>query len=268
MSSMTTLNLPELTSITSCELINGCTLLNTFTADKLESITDSDYNFPVFNACPALTTLSFPSLKTLSGRVFENFDTLESIDMPVLESIRGFRVFYNCTSLVSIDCPALLSIDGGYAFGGCTALTSVNMPELTDIKTESTFSGCTALTSVNVPKLNVLTASCFSGCSALIELNFPALATISGSGNFTNCTSLKTLRFGSLTSVYYNTQASNTPLSSVYFQMDTPPSNARYLFQSLAATEEERIIYVPGDSDYSSIETYATSAGFTISYTL
>lgn len=147
--------------------------------DKIKKIPPSWCNY-IFYGCTSLTSVSLPSLITVSGidgcsYMFSGCTSLTSISLPNLTKVSGYRgcnnMFYGCTSLTSASLPSLTTISG---YSGCN-----NM-----------FSGCTSLTSVSLPNLTTISGSLgcigiFNGCTSLTDVYFPALTT-SSFGSYTN----------------------------------------------------------------------------------
>lgn len=78
------------TSITECNIQNGCTLIY----------------YQAFNMCTQLGAVTFPaSLKFIGGQAFNG-----------------------CSSLTTVVIPATVESIGGQAFGGCSGLTSITIP--------------------------------------------------------------------------------------------------------------------------------------------
>ena len=135
-----------------------------------------------FYGCTALTTVSFPKLKTISSSqalqaVFSGCSKLTTVEFPELVRIGP-------TSATSTNHRHLYQ-----AFYGTTALASVSFPKLTEIycngtgATYGTFSGCTGLRKIYLPSCTTIAKTSnygneaaakaiFNGCTALTEIHF------------------------------------------------------------------------------------------------
>jgi hypothetical protein len=98
----------------------------------------------MFGGVPELTSISLPSLTTISGNyacgyMFYICSSLTSVSLPLLATINGDNVcrymFYSCTALETISFPELASITGNscfsYMFCQCSKLASIFFPKLT-----------------------------------------------------------------------------------------------------------------------------------------
>ena len=190
--SLTSINLPTLTTISGYNAFYGCYSLTSINLPLLTTISGSS----AFSSCSSLTSINLPALTRISGSAFSNCNSLTSINLPLLTTING-GAFSNCDSLTSINLPLLTTINGNNVFSNCYSLTSINLPALTTISSSSSvFSSCYSLTSINLPALTTISnCSAFSSCSSLISfLFYNTFSTLTKSQQFTECVNLKDLQ--------------------------------------------------------------------------
>ena len=191
-SSLTTVNLPKLTSLGSFAF-EGCTNLQTI---SLPLITSLYYN--VFAGCTSLISVSLPlwtnSNTTMS--VFKNCTALQTISLPSLEKT-GYGMLEGCTNLISVNLP-MTTIIGGSCFANCSSLTQLlesSIPLVTTCGTE-TFreSGLTSFTNTKITTL--------------------------GNGTFYNCSNLQTVELSSITTIPRETFYNCSKLTRVTISSD------------------------------------------------
>ena len=114
-----------------------------------------------FQACPNLTSVSFPN-------------TLESI---------GAYAFDFCANLSAVQFPASLNTIDVYAFSNCSGLTEIVIPENVTAINEGAFSYCEGLISATVyAQVEVIPYMSFGNCTNLKSLTLPeSLRTIAWS---------------------------------------------------------------------------------------
>ena len=100
----------------------------------------------VFNACTALTFVSFPAAMDIGGNAFRGDTALTSVSLPAATTVEG-SALRDCIALTSVSLPAATTI-GDRVFSACTALTSVSLPAAQSIGGNA-FSYCTSLDSVD-----------------------------------------------------------------------------------------------------------------------
>ena len=83
--------------------------------------------------------------EAIGDYVFYGCTRLESITLPMAESIRG-NAFYNCVALKSVEVPNVTSI-GDSAFRLCAVLPSIDLPLTTSISSNA-FRNCNKLQSI------------------------------------------------------------------------------------------------------------------------
>lgn len=112
-----------------------------------------------------LKHFSAPKLKVFVD-AFKDCAELETVSMPLVETIGGYSTFLNCSTLQEVDLSNVVNLQNTSAmFYGCTALTKITL-------------GVTSLVNTRHGVLGLYT------CTALEELNLPNLTTISSSYNF------------------------------------------------------------------------------------
>jgi hypothetical protein len=95
-----------------------------------------------------LTTISLPSLKTVAGSLHVEINPLTALNLPVLTTV-GSILAFNSTSLVTVSFPALVSVDS-VQFSSMPNLTTATFGALTSV---GGFDGdnSTLLTTVSIP---------------------------------------------------------------------------------------------------------------------
>ena len=136
---ITTLNLPKLKAVilsgrngvsgrssSNVGLCHNCANLSSISFPFLETIDNQDGG-ALFYSCSALTTLTLPSLKTLSGGgpLLEYCGGIQSVSLPVIQTLTTVEcgAFRNLTSLTSVQLGSegnpISSIPSS-TFSGCT----------------------------------------------------------------------------------------------------------------------------------------------------
>ena len=130
--------------------------------------------------------IPFKGITQLSGgSAFRECSSLQSVELPSLQTISGVSAFQSCGSLQSVDMPSLQTISGSACFYGCSSLQSVDMPSLQKISGVECFSSCRSLQSLNLPSLTTISGgNCFASCGSLQSLNLPSLTTVNYSNTF------------------------------------------------------------------------------------
>ena len=127
--------------------LDGCSNLTSVNLPNLTTIT-GDY---FMNYCTRLTSVDLPNLTTTGTYFMNNCSSLTSVDLPNLTTTTGDYFMNNCTRLTSVDLPNLTTITGDYFMNNCTSLTSVDLPNLTT--TGANFLAyCNELSTVTVKK--------------------------------------------------------------------------------------------------------------------
>ncbi len=80
----------------------------------------------------SLESVSLPALETLrrDGCIIEQCNNVKKMDVSKLSEIGG-RVAFQCAGLTELTLPSLTTISGGYVAGSCAALTELTLPSLT-----------------------------------------------------------------------------------------------------------------------------------------
>lgn len=122
---------------------------------------------------------------------YNNFSTLEILNIEAeLIEVKG-RTFYNCINLQRITLPDSIKIIDILAFAGCTNLIEIVLPpDITEIN-QYAFKDCTTLKEIILPdNLNYIGYQTFSGCGNLVEVIIPPKVTVLSRGAFYNCKNL------------------------------------------------------------------------------
>jgi len=82
----------------------------------------------------SLESVSLPALETLrrDGCIIEQCNNVKKMDVSKLSEIGG-RVAFQCAGLTELTLPSLTTISGGYVASSCAALTELTLPSLTTI---------------------------------------------------------------------------------------------------------------------------------------
>ena len=80
----------------------------------------------------SLESVSLPALETLrrDGCIIEQCNNVKKMDVSKLSEIGG-RVAFQCAGLTELTLPSLTTISGGYVASSCAALTELTLPSLT-----------------------------------------------------------------------------------------------------------------------------------------
>jgi hypothetical protein len=179
--------------------------ITSYTNDRVTTI--STY---AFCYCYNLTTVSFPSCKTIYNNAFCFCSNLTTVSFPVCTSIYN-NAFYSCTNLTTVSFPLCKTIYNS-AFSYCTNLTTVSFPSCTSIGSNAFYS-CYKLTAANFPSCKIIFSSAFCFCSNLATASFPACTNIH-SNAFFKCYNLKSLYLtcSSLCKLSNSNAFSSTPI--------------------------------------------------------
>ena len=275
MSSLTTVNAPNITGIGN-EVFYNCSSLSNVTFGALTSVGASAfYNCPISEDkinIAKLTSIGTDAFKqTRISKVVLNSSItsfpnafgncyLTSVTMPGVSVIPSFTSF--ASSLTEIIAANATSISDG-AFSNCKKLSTINIPKVTAVG-ESAFSGCTNITQSNVPLSNFssiglnafadtgitqITLSskisefpnAFSGC-AIESITMPGVESI-GSGKFTSFkNTLKNVDGEKVTALNENAFAGCAALKTVEFpKLKTIGSSAFSDCTSLTSAHHENV---------------------------
>ena len=189
------------TSITSCEINEGCRIIMPYAfrdCDSLTSVTFGEnsqlttISGSAFYDCASLTSVVIPdSVTTIGSQAFAHCDSLTSVVIPDSVTTIGNYAFEDCSSLTSITIPDSVTTIGEGAFFGCTSLTSVVIPDSVTTISSDAFRNCDSLASVTIgDSVTTIGEGAFFGCSRLTSVVIPDSVTTIGGSAFRNCTSL------------------------------------------------------------------------------
>lgn len=195
---------------------------------------------------PIATGFTFPSTglqtvrytlpaNTLGPELFDQVDTVVSVNIVSGITDIGFRCFNSATSLSSITIASGVTTIGYQAFAW-TDLRNVVLPNsvrylgLEKITGQDSdglvFAYCQNLTSVTLStSLSGLDSYTFVGCENLTGLSIHNHISTLGRGTFSGCTSLTSMTLpGSITSIGRNCFENCTGLTEMYVSPATPPA--------------------------------------------
>ena len=177
----------------------------TYTATLIKSTAKKTVNKIV-----VLKTISYLdndySITAIGERVFEDFSSLTSIDIPDSVMSIGKYAFYKCESLTSITIPNSVTSIGEEAFCGCSSLTSIVIGNGVKSIGNWAFCACSSLTSVVIGNsVTSIGDNAFKACSSLTRMVIPEGVTSIGEGAFKSCGKLTSITIpNSVTSIGYN----------------------------------------------------------------
>ena len=176
--SLTTVDLPAVTTINGMSAFNGCENLASVNIPLVTNLGSS-----TFSGCKALTTADFPLLPKTSDAVFKDCTSLKTLNFPQVTEI-GSNSFRSCIALSHANFPLATSIKN-YAFQDCTALVSVDFPVAATVM-DYAFSGCSALTTIDFPAVTSISSNAFKSCKSLtaIILRSGTMATLGNTNAF------------------------------------------------------------------------------------
>ena len=123
-----------------------------------------------------VTVLDTDRLTQIGAYGMAYTNSLESINLPNVNTLQGTNQFRDCKNLKSVRMDIVTTIASA-CFTRCDSLESVDFPEATRIE-GTAFSTCPALVNVNIPKATYMGSSAFNGCTALKRVDFPVMETI------------------------------------------------------------------------------------------
>ena len=128
-------------------IIKGNTEITSFDEfERFENVTDLYYQ--AFRDCTSLSSITFPNLKNLQGRVFFGCSSLDiDINLPSLITISGDRHFSDSAIRKVTSLGSITSLSAAM-FERCTNLIEVIIPSTCATISVSAFYGCTALESI------------------------------------------------------------------------------------------------------------------------
>ena len=171
------------------------------TSLRLPSLVVIGQDLYVADVDAATTTLSFPSLENVHGKVyFSNVET-ETIELPLLQNVTGDVNFYSWIEAHSLKLPSLRWVGGYFCVGGYAS--TVDVGNLESVGSYFMLDYNLYLDTVNVSSLQAvgyymrITQSRYY----LTELSFGSLAYVGGYLYVADNDALTTATFNSLTSI-------------------------------------------------------------------
>ncbi len=136
----------------------------------------------------------------INGFVFQNCQSLKTVEISKSVISIGRQAFENCSSLQSVtfEKESRLETIGYSAFYDCCSLETIEIPNSVTEIDFSVFYGCELLESVTFEEgscLETIGSRTFSNCSSLQSIKIPYSVTSIGQGLFNNCNSLKSVSF-------------------------------------------------------------------------
>lgn len=239
--SLTEITLPESCTAIGKYAFAGCTNLKTVNIKgNLSEIQTS-----AFSECASLSNINLGSLSVLGESAFNKCTSLTKIEWTGEPTILPKNAFMGCKSLKEFTIPATVTtIDEG-VFNGCESLSSISIPaSVTQIKMKA-FADCSNLKKFVIEDANekLILASTFQHDDNSIfgqQTNdvIEQLEIYRPISNYYDLvfSNLKTIRFGDgFGSVNYNPSNLDfmqSPLESIYSNLDNPPSIGPYGFST------------------------------------
>lgn len=245
--SLTSLNMPQLTSISSANLTIGtCNLLTSVSFPMLQSIASSFLaNFNI------ISTLTFPSLKNIGLNFgLNNFSALTSFSAPVLTSIGSGFSSSSTTLLNTLDVPLLEYIGGSFSPNSHPALISLNLPSLKYVGGTFNPGNMAALTSINMLVVEVIGSTVTTGNAIVFQFGLGALTT------FQLPSTLKQVGFGAGNVVITSAALNQASVDSILIRLAALDGTAG------TTTFNNRVVTITGTSSTPS------AAGLTAKATL
>lgn len=136
---------------------------------------------------------------------FNEFKTLEEVEIKGEITKIGERAFYYCSSLKTINIPDSVTVIGKYAFYSCESLTGVNIPYGITVIENSSFDWCKSLKDITIPdSVTTIDYSAFSGCESFENIEIPDSVTEIKGSAFYCCSGLKTVKMSKNVTKYSN----------------------------------------------------------------
>lgn len=180
--------------------------------------------YSAFYYCTSLKNVSFPTCTSISSGAFYGCGSLASINFPACTSI-GSSAFANCGKLVSAEFPVCTRVENS-AFANCPKLNQISFPTCSSIGSYA-FASCVSLDNVYLPSIKTINTNTFANCSFLTHVDFPNCTTI-GSSAFYSCSRLTDMSFPACTSIGSNAFNSCSYLVSVNFPSCTLISTSAF----------------------------------------
>ena len=127
------------------------------------------------------------SVKTIEDYAFYNCSMLNSVKAENgLEHIMN-NTFRGCTSLNGISLPETVNTIGSYAFYGCSSLSTITIPESVTVINDYTFAECSKLQNVYLSKNTAsIRDHAFRNCTAILSIDIPYTVQTISSNSFYN----------------------------------------------------------------------------------
>ena len=195
--SLKTVTLPSSLSITTIEssAFYGCENLETITNFPKNATTIGD---SAFYNCKSLTTaIEFTNVTSLGKRLFYGCQKVQSIKLggtfTALTSVSSQGVFQNCESLTSVEIPNTVTSYDVATFQNCYSLSLVPLPTSLTTIGNSAFNSLSSLTSLTIPDTVTSINQYFCAyCSNLRSLHIGLNTTIANaSGWLQYCINLR-----------------------------------------------------------------------------
>ncbi len=154
-----------------------------------------------FEGCPVFGKAPNTSVKEkiiphdvscIEDFAFQNFVSLEKIQLHENITKIGDCAFYNCFSLTQISIPDNVTHIGDGAFEYCSALTQANIPSGITILGKAIFQCCTSLPQIDIPhSIKKIDNNVFYRCYSLTKVTIPNSVVDIGNNVFYGCIKLK-----------------------------------------------------------------------------
>ena len=212
---LTSVRLPELTSIDEKYAINCSPKLQEVYAPRLKCITRAtstfkgntgmlraDYpeltsirqdiepkkNYATFSANMSLSSAYMPKLRKGNPKCFEFCVNLRKTDFRSLSAVES-SMFYDCLSLKDISVSPDCSYVGTSAFYRCGQLRRISPLGQCGRVESDAFGFCASLSAIEIPQASVLLPAAFRGCSSLMSVRLENVKAIHNTV-FCDCSSL------------------------------------------------------------------------------
>ena len=156
-----------------------------------------------------LLRITFPVLYDIADITISSNTSLNTIQVPELNSIDGDTTIDSNTNLPSINLPKLTLANGAFTIGSETILTQINAAQLRSVTGVLTITMNNALVTTNFNLLEIVGSHFIDQNIALATIDYPSLKINNGSLTITNNTALTTISFASLETITDNFTLSN-----------------------------------------------------------
>merc|ERR1740124_588806 len=169
------------------------------------------------------------SITTIGDKVFQNCESLTSIEISNSVTTIGHKMFCSCIFLTSIVIPNSVTTIGNEMFCSCTSLTSIVIPNSVMTIGNEVFQYCTSLTSIEISNsVTTIGDKMFCNCTSLTSIMIPNSVTTIGALVFHNCTSLTSIVIPNLRAISISAFDGCSKLTTINapFFSTTPFSNS------------------------------------------